>query len=109
MSTEKIFPDRFYWGETVRVRSDSMSLRKTFSEIFDFEKVDSLCKRTVARPCLIFLEVTNGNIDFQASEQHANGPIDWTISMLERAQKESFAYKVYSICKMQQNQYETIS
>lgn len=44
MSKEMKFLDGFYWGETVRVRSDAMSLRKTFSEIFDFEKVDSLCK-----------------------------------------------------------------
>ena len=92
------FPDGFYWGETVRVRSDSMSLRKTFSEISDFEKVDSLCKRTVARPCQIFLEVTNRNID------KANTVWETVLegSLLPCSGNLNRVCKTYSICKMQQ-------
>lgn len=71
MSELKQFPEGFYWGETVR--------------------------GTVARPCLIFLKFMNRNIDFQLSERNRN----LYISISERKQKASFAYKVYRICKMQ--------
>lgn len=50
-------------GEKAWVRSDLTSLRKAFSKIFDFEKVDSFCKKAFARGCLVLLELAIRSTD----------------------------------------------